>query len=193
VLRFAADVATPNPALIDEIPGRLCADPTDLSGAYPFGGVALGATRDHRFRVGRTNHRVEAEEFGRVTEVVYLGEAAVFVAVMRTLDSDMLARIFAGVTTGASTGRAIVQPADSTDTERAGRRLDGLKLYFAPDNDQHHGVLLYRAVPLLEEAAEVTFRLGAEVGLAVAFLATPEASRSKPYAIGPRADLVALL
>jgi len=172
---------------IDHVPGYLCADPTDLSAAFPHGGTALGVCRDQRFRPGTRHFPVVAEEFGQVVEGVYVGQSGVFVAVMRQLDDDMLLKMFRGAAAGTS-GRTLVGADETDDADRAGIAPTPVVLYFSPLSDTQPGIILYRAVPLVDQAAEINGRLDDDVGTAVMFLATPD-DQGRSYAIGLRGDL----
>jgi hypothetical protein len=176
----------------EHVPGRLCADPTDLStGSYPWGGTALGIVRDCRLRVRRREREIHAEEHAMTGQVLRGAEAYYFLAVMRRMDTRMLLRLFPGSAAGATAGRALVDPDLSSDDERAGNISTAFSLYFSPDSDQHLGVLFYRAVPVLGLLgdAEAELLVNRDVGFPVAFVATPSASNSKAVAIGCREDL----
>lgn len=185
-------MATANVNNILRVPGRLVKDPSALASAFPHGGTALGLTRDMEFRFGFKTSVVTGEEFGSsVVETIYAGEAVIFAAVLREFDNDALSAIFPNTTTGGS-GDEIIEykPGDNT-TNRPGTLLStkAFKLLFSPRAvDAHPHILIYNAIPAVEEAAMLQASLGHEFGIAVAFHGTPDAT-GRTYQIGKRADL----
>lgn len=178
---------------IRRIPGSLCKDPTDLSTAYPHGGTDLGAVRDMVFKPQAKTRGIPAEEFGpQLIDLVLAGENAIFGVVFRDLnDDDWISTVFPSAGTGDS-GRALLtgDPASGT---RAGTLLStrSAKLFFSPDSvDQHQGVLIYKALPLPEESAQLQLSIGQEVGVAAMFHAIPSSAHSnQTYQFGRVGDL----
>jgi hypothetical protein len=183
-------VANPSSARLYGIPGRLCKDPTDLSAEYPHGGTALGTFKDFGWRPRRGAFTVHAEEFGCEVDAVWTGESGILACVARELDNDFLAAVFLDTLAGATTGRRVVRGRVNTDGFRAGTELASLaaKLYYSPDDPNAHGILLYRAIPLIDAAAEINLKLREEVGLLCLWQATPD-SEGRVVRIGPRGDL----
>lgn len=144
-----------------------------------------------RVRFARRVKEIQAEEFGGMTgEVLLVGETLYLHGTMRRMDTQMLQRLMLGTAAGAVSGRSLADPKSVLDGERAGQAATPFALYFSPDSDQHHGVLMYRAVAILPDGAEIALKPGApDVGLPVVFVATPDASHEKPYQIGLREDL----
>ena len=173
---------------VTRAPGRLVLNPIDLSKAYPHDGTGLGMTRDVAWHPHQENFEVIAEEYACVVEAAYVGESGVLSCVVREMDNDLLATVFVDTVVGATTGRNVVQQRVTTEDVRPGQLLDGVAIYFSPDNKLHHGVLLYRAVPMLDAAAAINYRLDEDIGLAVVFRATPDAT-GRPFQVGPREDL----
>lgn len=181
-------MATADIKNIVRLRGRLVKDPTNLSTAFPHGGTALGLARDMVFRFGFKTTFVHAEEFGARVETIFAGETAVFAAVLREFDKDAVSAIFPN--TGAS-GALIKGNASGSGINRAGTLLSSksFKLLFSPTAVDHHQfVVIYKAVPMLEETAEFQMSLGDEVGIAVMFQAIPD-SAGKLYQIGKKADI----
>lgn len=174
------------------IPGRLCADPSDLTAAFPHGGTALGITRDAEFRFGASKHVITAEEWGNIPcEVIVGGETAVMGCVLREFDNDMVKKVFLNPATGSSSGDQVINSKAPAATLKPGYRLSlkGFKLLFSPKSvDTHPHILMYNALPILDEAALVQASLAEELGIAVAFHAVPDSS-GRVYAIGKREDL----
>ena len=66
---------------------------------------------------------------------------------------------------------------------------DSFKLMFCPDAEDHQPFLIfYNAMPLVQEAAEIQLTLTADLEIAVAFHAAPDATY-RTYAWGLREDL----
>lgn len=171
--------------------GRLCADPTDLNQAFPHGGKALGLTRAAVFRYGIRTAAVEAEEFGMVaTEVVLSGFSAVLAAILRDFDDEFLSRVFPQTVVGGTSGRRLLQ-GDLAGSTPPGSLLSSksFKLLFSPlDQERSPFVLLYNALPLVEETAELQLSAAQEGELAAMFLAAANTNK-RVYQVGRRADL----
>lgn len=186
-------MSTANSRNIIRVPGRLYADPTDLSIAAPYGGTALGIVRDSEFRFGIKTKLVTAEEWGGQTvEGIYGGETAIFVAVIRGYDDDMIRTVFMSTGLGESGNRRIrYEPGNTGNVNRPGTKLSdkAFKLLFAPKNPLHPAIILYRALPAVDEAASLQLSLSEEFGIAVAFYAIPDDSK-RVYNIGLIGDLV---
>lgn len=185
-------MSTANVRNVRYIPGRLYANPTDLSTTAPFGGTALGLVRDMIFKPIVRTSTVTAEEFGSpVIEAVYAGEQALFSCVLREFDSDAISAIFPNSAAGSTTGDRIIQGRVSGSVNRPGYLLSNkqLTLLFMPRSLDHHPCILMRnAIPAVDETMEIQLSLSEEVGMAVNFYCTPDSS-GRVYDIGRRADL----
>lgn len=159
--------------------GRLVSNPTTLVGSFPFGGTALGLARDIVVMPTTLSYQVKAEEFGNVTvDVVDGGRSWVLGANLRGYDTDALVTVFPGTNTGSSSGLFGIRET-STGAGRGGRlhSADSIVLLHVPDDtDRHRATLLYRAVPLVDEAAELNLQLANEFMIAVMFIAIPDTS-----------------
>lgn len=175
-----------------KIPGRLCRDPTDLSLPFPHGGVALGSVRDHRWRVRQYGAIVRAEEWGNTpVEAIYNGEEGVLACVAREFDSDFLSAMFVDTDVGAGTGRRRVLGRVLEQGKRAGKRLTDMAtaIYFSPDSELDHGIYLYRAIPMVDRAAEINYQTGTEMGILCLWISAPDADGNR-YVKAPRKDIV---
>ena len=184
-------MATPDVRRALKVSGRICWDPTSLSGTYPFGGTALGLVRGVALRVRETNHVIRAEEFGGVAvDAIYAGEEYVLAAVLSSWDVDAVAQSFLDHATGATTARPVIQSRVATDAVRSGALVSDRAgiLYFAPDSDQHPGVLFRKALPMRQESAEWAFNLASEFGIPHIWLAVPDDDGEIAY-VGLRQDL----
>lgn len=188
------------------IPGHLCINPTDISDSteFPYGGTALGVTREAEMRFGIKTSLVYAEEFGTPVEAVYTGDTALFAFVIRDLDNDALATVFPNTATGSTSGDKVIEGRVSGVSEnRAGYTMSSqsVKLLFAPrvENtdpssttyipfDEQPMVLIPKAVPLVEETSMLQLSIKAEIGVGVVFQAIPDSS-GRLYDVGKRGDI----
>ncbi len=166
-------MATPNPRDVLRVPGRLSASPTDLTTAYPHGGTALGVVKHIVFRPNAQYVEgmiVTAEEYGgEMVEALQGPEGAVLGAVLSSWDDDAVAQIFPNSATGATTGNVFTTAPGSN---RAGSLLSGraVPIMFTPlDEENLPSLILYRAVPSIEESAALSLTLGDEFGLGLIF------------------------
>jgi len=169
-------VGTPDVRRALRVNGRLCWNPTDLTGTYPFGGTALGSVRKSQLRVRTTHHAIRAEEFAGISvDAVYAGEEYVFGAILSAWDTDTLTGQSLDAEVGATTGRAKVRSRVSTEGVRAGELVSNQSgiLYFSPDAEAHPGVIFHKALPMREPSAEWAFRMGEEFGIPFIWLAVP--------------------
>lgn len=185
-------MSAPSIRNVFRFPGRLISSPTNLSAAHPYGGTELGIARDMIFRFGQVSTESEAEEFGRVVAVTLAGEKAALMCVLRTYDNDAISAVFPN-TSAPSKGRhrVINGRASGSGIDRAGFDLDSMaiKLLFVPHAvEEHPAILVYNAVPILDESAELQMAIGEEFGIALAFKATPDAT-GRDYSIGSLSDL----
>jgi len=166
------------------VPGKLAINPTNLATAFPHGGTALGVAT--RVRIERTEPRtmVRAEEFGQeVVEVVRGGETLILGVMLRQWDSDVLSAIFPDTSGTTVNGLPATTRAGSLMTDNTA------KLIFTPDNQTDHpGIILYKAVPLVEETAELKFGVVRELVIPTLWLALRDAS-NRFYSVGKIGDL----
>lgn len=171
-------MATPYPRNVTYIPGRLVKDPTNLATARPHGGTYLGMTRAHRLIRNARHRLIRAEEFmGTTVDKVVSGESPIFAAILREFDVDAVNAVFPGAqssTSGSAMfGHAVTQAtrAGSLGSDRAHALL------FSPHAaDYHPAVILYKAIPAPDVAAEIQLRVDEEIGTAVAWYAIPDAT-----------------
>lgn len=182
-------MAISNPRQSRRIKGFLCADPTDLSTPFPHGGTALGMVADILFQTRVLHAPVTAEEFGgEPVEWIGGGEVAVLGCIARGMDNDMLQKIFLNTTVGSSSGSRVVS---NPGTKRAGslRSSDSFVLLFSPkDTTRHRGILVYNAVPMLDESAELQLSINEEIGIACLFQGIRDSS-DRIYSMARLEDL----
>lgn len=187
-------MALANVRNILRVMGRLCSDPTSVATAFPHGGTALGLVRDGIFRPGVKHHAVLAEEWGnQQVEVVYGGEMSVFAVVLRELDNDMVQKAFVNTAAGTSSGDRVItyEPDATAANTRPGTLLStkSFKLLFSPKaTNRDPAILIYKAIPVIDESAELQLSLGEELGIAALFHCIPDAS-GRVYQVGKLEDL----
>lgn len=181
-------MSAPAARAVVHAPGRLVVGPTDLTLAFPYGGTALGLSAEVTFRPGLRTRSVRAEEFGGETiEVIYAGETAVLGALVRGWDSDALQRAWLNTTAGVSGERYAEYPGTSRAGTLASSR--SVVLLFAPrDEDRTPALILYRALPLVDEAAALRFSFRDELVVGTLWQGIRDAS-ARVYRIGRLEDL----
>lgn len=187
-------MSTPNPKdILAAVPGRLSFGATGLAGAYPHGGTALGIVKAIALRPGATYEEVTAEEYGgERVEVVATGEAWTLAAILRSWDADGVARIFPTMSVPASGIARVLHPNTADpNAGRAGRLLSSsaVVLVFTPDALLvHPGIVFHRAVPLLDDQAEMNFSLARMTEVAVVFAALRSAT-GKSVSVGRLSEI----
>ena len=184
---------TPNPRdILVAVPGRLCVNPANLAAAFPHGGTALGIVKAVSVRPGVSYQEVTAEEYGgERIEVVATGEAWVLAAILRSWDHDALSRFFPSEVVGGSGQPLVTHPSLVADTGRAGRLLSAssIVLCFSPDSPANHpGLVMHRAIPMLDAAIETNLSLARPQEIAVVFAAIRSAA-GKSVSWGRLADI----
>lgn len=187
-------MATQDPAKIRYLSGRLVANPTDLSAAFPHGGTELGTVRRLVFTARSERPPVRAEEFGGA-EVEYIRGAqdAALAAVLREWDPDAIAAVFPNTATGSVSGKPVLrgQVFGAGVTKPGTLASDkALVVLVSPDaTDRAEGLILPNALPMPEEQLELQFAIGVEAGLALVFRAVPHATSGKTFELGRIRDL----
>jgi hypothetical protein len=151
-----------------------------VPGTLSFDGTALGMLRGMIFRPERSVTRVWAEEWGCYVDDFSNGEGVTFMGILRYPDATAMSVIPDPGSLMFSTGQ----------TNRPGTSLYSRAgvLLFTPLTSTYPGVKLYKAIPAIDEAAELQHSMGKEYGLAVAFHGTPDSS-GRVYACGPVGSL----
>jgi len=188
-------MSTPSTQAIRQFRGRLIADPSNIDLAAPYGGTYLGIVRAAVFEPRIRTREILAEEYGNTpVEAIYAGQSPVFLAVLRGLDGDMIPKVFPSASLGSiSQTDPLIQDNATSDAGRAGQLLSTktFKLLFAPDAENWDPfIVVYKALPLVQEAAQMQFALSTELGIAVAFMGLPDNSKGgKRYEMGARKDI----
>lgn len=181
-------MATSSSLNILRIPARLVLTPTDLTTTFPYGGTALGMSRETVFEFGQRQYVETAEEWGGApTRVFALGEHGMLKCILRSWDADAIGAVWPTYVAGTS-GAPTVVP-DVNGSNRAGKVVSGAVIMVCPiARDQSPFVLLYNAMPLPAEASAFRLSRKTEAGLEVAWHAAP-GSDGRPYALGKLEDL----
>lgn len=171
-------------------PGTIIKDPSSLTpGSY--GGTTLGTTRMVRFREGVKTHPITAEEWGgQAADFIRSGEGAILAAILRGADVDAWTNVMTGTSTGTS-GNPKTLPTLSTQAHRPGSlmSLRECKILFVPDSPQTYpAVLLYAAIPCVDESAQLSLSLDADFEIGAVWKCIPDASY-RTFAIGKLEDL----
>ena len=192
-------MATANVRNVLRMPARLAINPTNLTAGstFPHGGTALGLARRIVFYPNTKTDIATAEEWGGiVTKAYYAGEKPYLAAVLREFDNDALNNIFPNTTTGTITQDRFIRSTPGTSGQnRHGYDLTGkvVKLLAAPISPNHHrGILIWYAIPAMEETMELRMSLNDEIGLGVVWWAGLN-SGNQCWAIGKLPDLQSIL
>jgi len=167
--------------------GRLSINPTNLATDWPHGGTGLGSVAEVSVAPNVIAESISAEEFGTIVEALELGQSWTFGAFLRNVtDSAVLTTLF-GDTSAGTSGRKIVWHRTAS---RAGTLLSSrsVKLLFTPDDASGDAVLFYRALPLLEESAELAMQIEPILGVPALFRAIRD-SDGDAVAVGKLSDL----
>lgn len=184
-----------NTASIIRAFGTLIWNPTDLGAAEPYGGTYLGQVRGIVFKPQPQYRDIWAEEFGSVTDSIYVGEGPCEIrATLRYPDVDMVNVVAPkSIQPGSSGIHWLFRPGGTTSNTRAGTSLydsKSGKLLFAPyATNAHPMILMYKALPQIATDGEIPFSIKDEWGLPVRFVGAPD-SNGRVYDTGRKATLV---
>lgn len=160
-----------DPRLFLKLKGRISADPTDLTLAYPHGGTSLGSVMGLKIIIDQNRENSTFEEFGGdVGEVFKAGQRVRVGCFARGYDPDLLGKVFDSTSTtlgGDQTSIKITYPGANKEG-RLGS-ADTFKLLFTPDSPTAPAFILYAAIPLLEESSEILLRSSDEYGYPLIF------------------------
>lgn len=156
-------------ARVIRAPGRLVVSPTNLSMAYPHGGIEVGKTRLVVLQNLGSSFRVEAESLGEASDVLEGSHRWVLSCFLRGWDDDAVAQLFAdNVGVGAVSAHARF---DVPARARPGASALGRArvLLYVPDDPVHSpSVLVYRGVPDWSEGSELAWQRQEELGIPLA-------------------------
>lgn len=170
-------------------PGRWVVGPTDLSAAYPYGGIEIGKTK--AVVVQNLGHamKIISEGLGEATDILDADNRYVVAFTLRGWDRDALERLKTdNYVEGAVSKQAVFavpggnQPGSST----LGRAR---VMLFVPDDVIHSpAILIYRGVPDWTEGGEIAFQRQEELAFPMAVECFRD-TNNKMLAIGRLIDL----
>lgn len=170
-------------------PGRWVIGPTDLSLAYPYGGIEIGRSKAVVVRNLGHAMRIISEGLGEATDILDADNRFVVAFTMRGWNRDALERLKTdNYAEGTISKQAVFsvpgnnQPGSST----LGRAR--VMLYVADDVIQAPSVLIYRGVPDWTEGGEIAFQRGEELAFPMAVECFRN-TNNKTLAIGRLIDL----
>lgn len=185
-------MAAGDPRSVLRITGSLVANPTNLTTPPAFGGQVLGLTTDVVFKPGLRAQELRAEEYGgEPVELLVGSETAVLGALLRGADGDAWSTVFENSTVSTPSGSPRT---DYPGTTRAGTygSTRAIKLLYAPKNTEGHpALLIYKAIPLVEETAELAFSINREFGIPALFwsIRDTDGTNNRVYQLGRLEDL----
>ncbi len=197
--------------LVVSKPGKDASD-FDLTAAYPHGGNELGLCRSAAFIWGIKYAPIQCEEFGGLaTEFMYLSESAVLSAVLREYDDDMVKTVFHSANEGMDSsggsddgkkvtvsGKPVIRAGLSNKVVSSGigntypgqlLTAQHKSILFVPDDAENHEFLLiYNAMPMVQEASDMKMTAAEWSEVGVVFHAIPD-SVGKLYEFGRITDI----
>lgn len=153
------------------VQGFICHSPTDLSAAFPHGGTEIGLFGQMIFKVTPTRAEITAEEYANQTvEIIEGAENVVVAASLREFNATAIGLLFPGLASGG--------PSRTMTTQRGALgSARGKKILLSPlSSEDQPALLLYRAVPLVDEALSLSYHLDEEWGIGAVFLGLPDAT-----------------
>lgn len=172
------------------VPGRLCANPSDLTQSFPFGGTDLGLVMDVYARPHKVVKRLKEENLGTtVVGGIDLGEAWAIAAGVRALEQGNAAKFGFTVEEGSVSGEPGI--VHNPVSNLAGKLITTFALMFAPfDELQQFFVYMPAVIAYPDVAAEMAKSMQRDGVTLVAFDATPRTSDGYAFIARKREDLV---
>lgn len=194
-------MASWDPAAIRRVPCRVAVGCTDLTAAWPHGGTGIGVVREPILQRYGGSWPATMEAYGGIpVEYLEAGEAWGVGGVIRTLDDDMLAKVFGNTAAGSVTQRRVVT-VGPTQTVRAGNWMSerSFTVVLTPEGATHAKsatapdvdaplVVLYRVLPVMGDPLQIALTRTGDVGIRFAWMGIPDSS-SRTMRMGRRADL----
>jgi len=137
-----------------------------VPGKLTFKGTDLGPIKDSVFIPNIKTGLITAEEYGHhPVDHINIGSSAVFKCILRSENS--FSNLFPSTAPYVNTGSG--QPGKSL-AAKAG------ELVYVPDSATHPGVIIYNAVPLVDDRSMISFGWSIEWGLPVFWHAIPDST-----------------
>lgn len=171
-------MATPTVSNIYRIKGRLSVAPTDLTLAYPHGGTALGQIGRFAIEIAEGVLPIVDEHYGQPVEFVAATGLTVLSCHLRGWDNDALQQVLPDTFAGSGSGNRVIRlgsPNNATGKIQSGRTV---KVLFTADRPtEHPSVILYNAIPIIDQAEAVRFSLFQEARIPVQFIGLRSGSK----------------
>lgn len=180
-----------NVSQILRVPGRIVIDPTDLSAAYPHGGTEVGHVKMVVIQeVGNPPLPVVSELLAEPIDVLDGDNEWVCSFFVRGWDDDAVQQLLpGGYSAGSVSGHSLFSVPGSRTPGQSAIDADEVIVLFVPDSPATaRGFILYRAVPVLSDGAELLFQRNEELGLPIMLHCMRDAN-DNILAIGHFADL----
>ena len=192
-------MAADDPRMVRRIPGRLAFGCTDLTTAWPHGGTGLGSAFGATLTRFGGSYPVTIEAFGgEPVEYLEAGEVWGIGATLRTFNDDAVDTLFPNTAAGTMSDRQVVSAPGSV---RAGNWMSAraVLLVFTPEGATHAKsdtapdvdapfVVLYNAIPLIDESAELALEQDVLFGIPCLFAGIRDSS-GRVMKMGPRKDI----
>lgn len=150
--------------------GRVVVNPTNLSAAYPYGGVEVGLTRGAVLRNLSTGLVVFSEGFGGITDVLEPDDHWVFVCQLRGANDNALRVFFPDHQSEGATTRHRVLTMPNSSYAGASALGRAVVLLFVPDDLVNvPALLIHTAIPDFDDSAEILLQRREEYSIPVAF------------------------
>lgn len=160
-------------AKIMRVPSRIYVD-----------GVQIGVTKAIRFMPNVKYAPITAEEFGHVAQkMILISQAPTVAMIIRDYDAAAFDALFPGSASGVVTG-SVLNPKTASSMESK-----EVELKIVPLQSNAPGLIFYRAVPMLQESAELRYGYNSDIGVAAVFAALADAS-GKTHKISVASGLV---
>lgn len=172
-------------------PGRLVANPTTslATTSFPYGGTYLGLTSGFSIVIVGQKFLVWSESYGAIGDVLQEDTQYEAMCLVRGWTDDAISELFASVeqSTGSISGHKVLsRPVVSPGVSVYGTAI---KVLFVPDNPKDvPAVMLYAALPDLEENERITWSRSEELGMPIKFLCLLDGS-GRAIKIGRLVDL----
>lgn len=147
-------------------PARLVVNPTDLSAAYPFGGVEVGRANLVVLTMLGVQVRIESEPLGEATDILEAANQTSFGCFLRGWDDDAVQQFLGhGYQLGAVTGHAVFSSPGSAHPGQSAFSRAVKLLVYADNPIDSPSCLIHRGIPDWTEAAELAWSRSDEMGI----------------------------
>lgn len=184
-------MVTSSSAKIARAPGRILLNiaTEPASTVYPFGGKEVGKVNQVRFTRNSSTIPIFHEGSGEIGDVLEGPNRYSFACFLRGWDDDAITTLFSGqASAGTDTGHAVALfPSLLNPGNSALAR--GVKILYVPDDVLNvPALLVYNAVPMQQEGADMLWGRSSELGMPMACECTRDAY-GRVAAIGRLQDL----